>query len=675
MGEVVQFVSRAKAKARENLDAFVQLARNELTAFSDGGAWDETRWRNGGTTVVFCKHRPRRKARSTPIPLTEPFLTFAKAYLRYQYSHKPVRSLGRMISAIRMIELALLDASGRADILDLSVPVLDLSARYCAEHYVSKQVQYQAGRQIEALADFCREKRLVPALPAWKSPFRKQLNLTETLTEEGARHRENKLPSHHSMLALADLFAQADDVEAQYFTSIMAMMMVAPSRISEVLALPLDCMGWEEDTEGNLQMYLRWRAAKGGGPMKKWVPTAMQSVVEEAVNRLARIGAPARAAAKFAYEHPGRFMRHASCTTPDDFGEDEELSPSQVAAAVGVRFQHGHGWAGLPPSWARLGSRGPVTYRVLADMAAKRYSGRHWPYMSARKEVPIWESLCLIREYECHNAYSLRPFSWRLPRAYVVNNRLGRNLQYSLFERAGLRNPDGSPIKLTTHQLRHWLSTMSARAGMDDYTLAQWAGRARIEDNRHYDHRTQHERSAELRPLLRRKEPTVLDKVRLRQPVTYEELGVDRPGTAHTTLYGMCLHDYSMSPCQKQRDCMTCKNHICIKGDHVTLDRIKRLEVETADLLEKAREAAEAGEFGANRWVDNHAWKLTLVRTTRTLLEDESVPDGTVLRMPGEYDPSPVRRTLMDLGLINAPTTVEVPLPPVSPAIEGPDNA
>ena len=676
MAEIVQFVSRPQAAAQKNLTAFVRLAHDTLTAFANGGAWDELTWRNNRVTVVFCKHRPSSEARKPPVPLAEPFLTFAKAYLRYQYSHKPTTSVYQMLAALRMIELALNSAKGRADILELSIPVLDLSTRVCADLLKNTDTQCQVGRQIEALADFCREHGLVP-LPSWRSPFRKPPILTETLTEAGTRHRENKFPTNHSMLALADLFALADDVESEYFTSIMALMMVAPSRISEVLSLPVDCIGWEEDSQGEKQMYLRWRALKGGGAMKKWVPAVMQNVVEEAVSRLTRIGAPAREAARFAYDNPGRFMRHPLCTTGENFGEDDELDPSQVAAAVCVicKDKNGRNWTGLPQMWCKLGSNGPVTYRTLADVTVSLYAGVHWPYINARKDVPAWEALCLIREFECHKEFPARPFSWRLSKAGEINRRLGSRMEDSLFERAGFRNPDGSPITLTTHKLRHWLSTMSARAGMDDYTLAQWAGRTRIEDNRHYDHRTQQELSGELRSLIRNEQVPILKKFKARAAVTYEELGVDRTGTAIATLYGMCVHDYTMTPCLKQRDCMTCKEHACIKGDHVTLDRIKRLEEMSAGLLEKAREKDEGGDFGANRWVDYHLWKLANVRTMRTLLESESVPDGAVLRIPAEYDPSPVLRTLIDMKLVAAPSSTDLPVARVVPAIEVPDDA
>ena len=161
---------------------------------------------------------------------------------------------------------------------------------------------------------------------------------------------------------------------------------------------------------------------------------------------------------------------------------------------------------------------------------------------------------------------------------------------------------------------------------------------------------------SEARALIVGDSPGLLERFKNRQPVTYQELGVDRLGTAKATLYGMCTHDYAMAPCMKQRECMTCKEHRCIKGDHVTLDRIRLLEAQTQILLEKAQQAHVDGDFGADRWVDNHKWKLAHTRTMRILLEEESVPDGAVLRIPDGHDPSPVRRALMDLGLIEAPS-------------------
>lgn len=615
MGEIVQFVPRADRSASANLTEFIRLAREDLTAFTSGGAWEKDTWKHNDTTAVFATKTAKLDSYAYS-PLAEPFKQFAKAYVRYTYSHKPVKSLAMMLQALRCVEAGLLAARGRADIQLLSAAVMDVCATKCREFYTSEDVHHKTGLQMQAMFDFLREKLLVPSLPAWVSPFKKPVILTEDLGEAGKAHRSKKLPTSEAMLAVADVFALADDTESRFYSSIFILLMVAPSRASEVLMLPTDCVQWENDESGQPQMFLRWRAAKGKGATKKWIVPAMHEVVQEAVRRLQEIGQAAREASRRAFE------------TSDVSG----------------------------------GLEGPSSIQELG--------GFFWPFLDEEKTLRAWDALCLHRVNEFNPKRATRPGSWRLPDVNEVNRRLGSGMTQSLFDRMGLKNADGSSIVLTSHQLRHWLSTMSERAGMDDYTLAQWAGRARIADNGHYDHRSPEERLEEAKMLLPMQPTPLLERFKHRQPVTYQELGVDRLGTAMVSLYGMCVHDFAMAPCQKQRECMTCKEHVCIKGDHITLERILLLEAQTELLLELAQKAHNDGDFGADRWVDNHKWKLAHVRAMRMALEHPNVPDGAVLRIPDEHDPSPVRRALMDLGGIEVPS-LEARNPKAIPLILG----
>ncbi|HEL4216995.1 hypothetical protein I5U05_010115 [Stenotrophomonas maltophilia] len=604
MGDVVQFVPRAEREASGNLADFIRLAKEGLTAFANGGAWDRDKWQQNETIVVFAtKTAPLNSYSFTPF--VEPFMQFAKAYIRYRYSHRPVKSLAMMLQALRCVEAGLLAACGRGDVGLLSGAVMDVCANKCKEFYSSEDVHHKTGLQLQAVFDFLREKSLVPSLPAWKSPFKKPVILTEDLGEAGQAHRMEKLPTNEAMLAVADVFAQADDRESQFYSSIFILLMAAPGRVSEVLKLPIDCIQWEEDDDGNLQMFLRWNAAKGKGATRKWVVPVMHDVVKEAVRRLIEIGAPARELVRAAFE--------GSTSSSEDVGTSNLI---------------------------------------------KEFGGFYWPFLDEKRVLTTWSALCLHRENEFSREKEIRPDSWRIPNANEVNKRLGAGSGHgeSLFDRMGLRNLDGTRITLTSHQLRHWLSTMSERAGMDDYSLARWAGRAKVSDNRHYDHRSPEERLEAARGLLPMQPAPLLERIKQRQPVTYQELGTDRLGTAKATLYGMCVHDYAMAPCQKQRECMTCKEHVCIKGDHVALDRIRLLEAQTEKLLQQAMKAHEDGDFGADRWVDNHKWKLAHVKAMRIALEHPNVLEGAVLRIPDGHDPSPVRRALMDLGVVEVPS-------------------
>lgn len=207
-------------------------------------------------------------------------------------------------------------------------------------------------------------------------------------------------------------------------------------------------------------------------------------------------------------------------------------------------------------------------------------------------------------------------------------------------------------ISITSHQLRVWLSTCAERGGMDSWKLAQWAGRANINDNRHYDLRTQEEKDEQTMALLGlEKSPTALEALKARLPVPYSALGIDRIGIADVTEYGMCTHDYSMSPCTKGGECMTCKDHVCIKGMPKTLPRIKRLENQVESQLIKTQEDVKLGVHNASVWERYLVWKLSHIRTQRIRMEDGKTPDGALLWIPKNHDPSPIERSLQQKGL------------------------
>lgn len=679
MVEAHHFAPNGNAAPSENLSAFIRLARDELTAFSNGGAWDSDRWEHSGTVVVFStKTVPQPRSRTHFIPMADPFRQFAKAYIRYRYSHKPVKELSMIMRALRCIEAGLDSSVGRADICLLTGAVMDVCANKCRDFHRGAEVHYHIGRHMQNIFDFVREMKIVPWLPLWKSPFMKQTILTESIGPAGTAHRESKLPSNATMLMVADLFANADDLESRFFSSILVLLMAAPSRISEVLRLSKDCIQWEMDKQGTRHMYLQWHAAKGMGATKKWVLPVMHEVVQEAVKRLLEIGDPARDAARFAFENPGQFLPHSGCLSCPSDDPDNPLTPDELMAAMAAHNPRSKDPARQRSTWLRKHLNGDLkayvtngmpSYRSLAAYVHDTYCSRYWPYIDEERTVLTWNALCVHREHEFNKVASARPFSWRLVTSTDVGARLLPSRNRSLFNRLGMTNQDGTSIKLTTHQIRHWISTVAERSGMDDYTLARWAGRARVADNRNYDHRSAEERLEDASALLHVEESSLLERFRQRQPVTYEELGVHRLGTAKATLYGMCVHDYAMTPCQKQRECMTCKEHVCIKGDHVTLERIRVLEEQTETLLSRAQQAHEDGDFGADRWVDNHKWKLAHVRSLRMMLEHPEVPDGAVIRIPDGHDPSPIRRVLVDMGLEERPQLEAPPPRPLSRAL------
>ena len=97
--------------------------------------------------------------------------------------------------------------------------------------------------------------------------------------------------------------------------------------------------------------------------------------------------------------------------------------------------------------------------------------------------------------------------------------------------------------------------------------------------------------------------------------------------TAHTTEFGFCVHDFAMLPCQLHMDCLSCDEHLCLKGDKVRNENLRRWRDETKALLEASHVAESDGIEGADRWTQHQTRTLTRVEQIIEVYEDQAVPE------------------------------------------------
>lgn len=662
MNNLIIFTPKAELTGKQNLEEFIKTCRTDLTVFGIGN-WDNNQWQTyKGTRKVIARFSTNLKPSNTYNyePLARPFLDFAKAYVKHTYTRKPVSNLQRHLEAIRVLEEALVLATGSADVALLDGTVLERLDEVFDRQLSGAVAKNKVGYQVEMVLNFCREMLITPHLPEWSNPYGKAKDLAIRLDEEGKEFRSKKLPTDEEMMLMADAFSRAPQigVEAEYFTALYALLMFAPNRGSEPLTLPVNCLVYEEDRKGEKHLGVRWTPAKGGDESIKWVPSVMRQTVEEAVKRLKRISRPARKAAKFAEDHPEKFMLHTGCKTPDEFPLDEPLSIEQFNAALSTNFEKFSDKAPTPKWLIKMlaDNDGAISYDSLGVYAYHQYTQKfpNWPYIDKNRHVRASQALVLHRENEFHAEFSPKEFSFVLPTVNHINDRFmqkASNGDRTLWAKYGFTLTDGRPIQLNTHKARHWLCTMAESGGMDELTLANWAGRAKVRDNSKYDHRTEEEKAEQVAEVMIPKDIDALGKLKRNLPVTFEDIGKDLPGSAIVTELGICEHDYAMIPCTHNGDCETCKELVCIKGFSSSLELLKKREKEVEGQLNKAMKDREYGAFGADRWVSSQGWRLSHIRTKIRMLEDDSVPDGTVVRTPDEYDPSPVKEALRKKGL------------------------
>ncbi|MGZ9129871.1 MAG: integrase, partial [Candidatus Binatia bacterium] len=216
----------------------------------------------------------------------------------------------------------------------------------------------------------------------------------------------------------------------------------------------------------------------------------------------------------------------------------------------------------------------------------------------------------------------------------------------TIFEKFGYEAADKRPLRLTTHQFRHYLNTLAQMGGLSQLDIAKWSGRAKVAQNAAYDHQSDRDVLAMVRAAIgdENKMFGPLAHTPKHTLITRDQFAALKVLTAHTTDFGYCIHDFSMLPCQIHRDCLNCDEHLCVKGDEVRGRAIRLHRSETTALLASARKALGEDEFGANRWVEHQSLTLQRLDQLCAILDDPAVPDGAIIQPAGVISASRLDR-------------------------------
>lgn len=648
MSKIAFFKPRKTIEAEANLAEFIRFCKEELTVFGADLVWREQHWKNAG--VSFSNLDQKSRAPEPENVLASPFIDFAKAYFRYQQGHKPAMAK-REMPTFKCLERALLEESGKADVLDLTASTFDRAAVLAAE-YFSAAVAYQVGGQLKKLADFVSDNGLISMPIDWTNPHKRVRDTVRTGAKAKAE-REKKLPNEDALNALAEIFASNPQHDRDVFTSsVAALLICCPSRIGEVLSLRVDCEVYEKKRNGEEAYGLRFQPSKGAAPQIKWIPDSMASVAQEAIARLKRISQEARSIAKWYEDNHKGFYRHTNCP---NVSEQTPLTRIEACEAIG-RASDTAGQAYTSLSQLELPYEdGENTLETLDGWARSRLP-EGFPYYDKERGVLYSEALFCFKRNQFHGNRGTSPIEISKPTPNWVNDDLenqvanGQILILSIFERYGFNEGREQELKVTTHQFRHLLNTMAQRGGMSQSEIAKWSGRKDMKQNRTYDHMTEFE----LVQMIRDNDGS------LKQPESMQELKeqiakklpIDRKAidllmipTAHITEYGYCIHDYTMSPCQKHLDCLNCTEQICVKGDR-RLNGLQEL-VETGErLIAKADEEIANGNSGADRWYQHQSLTVARLKELVSIIQNPAVEDGAIIKLRNPNEFSPLRRAI-----------------------------
>jgi hypothetical protein len=642
MSNVLLFEPKAELDARANLEAFIAMCRNKLTVFGANLDWDSNAWpKVCNFTVIGAPAR----GYSHDQLLNVEIIPFAKAYMRYQQGHNPTK-LKNEIKAIRCIERALLQVKGKADITLVDASVMDIAAAVAREYQTTA---YQAGIALRKLVEFLNDSGIIPRQIIWKNSISKPAEIIRTDSECKAK-RNAKMPDEQWLDWMAEMFA--NDLQAprdRFTTSIFALLMCAPSRITEIQDLPVNCLHHEVDDQGTKCVGLRFYGGKGFGSDIKWSSEVFNETAIEAVRRLTVLSAEGRKLARWYEESPDRFYRHESCP---NVREKQSLTDEQACMALGLSNEDARAalrqYFKVYEPYQVLKIKGEPLTLAFLNTYCRSQLPEGWPWKNKERHIKYSDALCCFRWNELRGDMSPSPVLLWAPSKSTFTTDLNYidGQEKSIWKRNGYKNLDGSEISMTSHQVRHYLNTIGQQNALGELYIARWSGRANIHQNATYNHMTTDEYVALAKGV---GVGAALAKIKANMPVTFADLEAVGEGIAHVTEYGFCVHDFSMLPCQKYRDCLNCTEQVCVKGDDSKLQRLKQQREGIRLQLEKAQDASNSGEFdvgSVGRWTAHQTKTLERVEQLIQILESPDTANGAVIRMRHDQEFSPLKRAL-----------------------------
>ncbi len=269
--------------ARANIAQYIHTAKNDLTVFGKDLDWENNNWKKA--RINFSNSECTSRVLTHETTMAEPFLSFAKAYLRTSQGLKPAKAM-REISALKCVEFVLRKRYEKPRPEDISNTVLDDAAQHGIERY-TPTVAYAVGRELARLGVEIESLKLSAYRIDWTNPVTRVTHLSARTGPEAKAHRDSRMPCTEALDALAEIFA-ANPVHPRDIltSSTMALLSGAPFRISQALALYVDCETTERRNNGEPAYGLLAPSSKLADIHTKWVPTVMWPIVQESLRRI-----------------------------------------------------------------------------------------------------------------------------------------------------------------------------------------------------------------------------------------------------------------------------------------------------------------------------------------------------------------------------------------------------
>lgn len=622
-------IARAKyIETAKNLPLFDPRGKHFLV-WSDF-SWDVTEMVKLVTeaqseTVAF--HHARRGQPEDSDLISEGFLDLIKAFVATEVFKNSKKSPDRRSVNVfrnRARDLRCLDTAWIARRSADGSPVIDKSLLNAAVDLLPDKSKRVGALTIRRFVRELEERGAAYDVRDWSHPaLEKKSRSTSRIRAE----RDRKGLTDAEVSCLAEAYRRAELPLDRFTMAVIALLMCTPSRKEEVFILPhnaeiVDAPNIDIDEADipfnerrGYKSGLRWWPVKGGPPQVKFVPREMMPVAISALQTIRAFSEGPRELAQWMEENPGRIR------IPHKL--DHILQSDRITRAeLDIMIPHAKSWLSRRSIGAvetvNHGSVRTALYSWTEVQRAMLESlPRGWPLVSRISKVSYSEALCSIFFNQFNDRHNTQNWMVELiSRQHLemcltgrpsrtLGDRSVRAAVPSIFERLGIRLPDGKIPAITSHQIRHYLNTVAQRARVPESHIAYWSGRKNVMQNEVYDHsdmlfEVEQIKAAGSEPI-DVKVPIVDDSDK--DNLSY--LSCDRKMRIHSTPYGYCTRSLLQEPCDRAGACSTCTRLVCLGGSSRSADLLARDAARDSASLSNLEERLKSGQTVSLKTVES----------------------------------------------------------------------
>jgi hypothetical protein len=615
--------------ARSAFAVLVATARERFAvAFASVGCdFDEPCWdiralkdrtaNSASPRLYFTRHG------TTDDPLPSKFALAVKSWLILEYGS--ATNMGPRLDSVRMLweamQLRRQRAASRFRWEDLCSEDLSQAELLMRAHW-SESTIYKRTINIIGFAEFLAARGITRAL--YYRPQTPRIEDFNRHTIAGQQERRDRLPTEAALLGLADIYREfATEPRDRLRIAAIAILVVTGFRIGELLTMPADCE--VEETHGGKRRYgLRYfrEKSRGGARMfaVRWLTATGAELARPAIAEIRRLSDAARQRAKELERTPHR-------VPIPGYHWSARMSAAEVSQVFGLLRP--------PRQIPRHSDRRGIFYRaseVEKHLLSLR-AARLWTVDKRDGTFQMLSDTLLVTfRHFFHPYHTDCPLIVEPVVIQDISDFLaGGSDNRSAFERFDIREPDGSFCRVTSHQFRHWLNYIADKGGLPVDLQTRWLGRENPRDTEAYRHATVDERLAWVKDGIRNgqlsgvKADAFFELPRSKRDVFLEA----EIQAVHVTAFGLCLHDFAVTPCQYHLNCVRgCPDYLRTKGSSSERDHLVQIQLATERALAGAKDRGDV----AQAWVNHHEQTLVGIRRALAVDEDSASTDGVLVR-------------------------------------------